>query len=204
MADDFSALGFDPARGNVGTVRDLAKQMTDTGKYANEAFEVLKGVKDKQEIWTGTAARAFTDRLGPLPEYLDKSQESLTKAGTALSTWSDKLEAHHDELANSKPRRRGPRARRNRRIRPRVRLAKPRRASRTTPICTTRPSTRSTRPTTPGTGWQTSGSKRRTCATPGKTTPTTALISSRTPRTPLRRSRSGIRSTRCSTTSASG
>ncbi|WP_037316864.1 putative T7SS-secreted protein [Amycolatopsis orientalis] len=94
MADDFSALGFDPARGNVATVRELARQMTDTGKYANEAFEVLKNVKDKRDLWTGTAAQAFTSRLGPLPEYLEKSHKSLDKAGKALSTWSDRLDAH--------------------------------------------------------------------------------------------------------------
>lgn len=91
---DFPALGFDPVRGNVGTVRELAKQMTDTGVYAREAHAVLKSVQDKKDVWTGDAAKAFTDKLGDLPGYLDDAHVSLGDAGKALTAWSDQLEAH--------------------------------------------------------------------------------------------------------------
>ncbi|MCE7011915.1 hypothetical protein LWC34_55260 [Kibdelosporangium philippinense] len=90
----FPALGFDPAAGNVGTVRELAKQMTDTGGYAREANDVLKSVQDKKDVWTGEAAKAFTQKLGELPKYLDDAHKSLDAAGKALSTWSDRLAAH--------------------------------------------------------------------------------------------------------------
>jgi uncharacterized protein YukE len=90
----FPALGFDPAVGNVGTVRDLAKQMTDTGIYAREAHEVLKSIQDQKEVWTGEAAKAFSQKLGELPKYLDDANKSLESAGKALSTWSDRLAAH--------------------------------------------------------------------------------------------------------------
>jgi hypothetical protein len=90
----FPALGFDPAVGNVGTVRDLAKQMADTGVYAREAHELLKSIQDKKEVWTGEAAKAFTQKLGELPKYLDDAGKSLDAAGKALSTWSDRLAAH--------------------------------------------------------------------------------------------------------------
>ncbi|NKQ52992.1 hypothetical protein HFP15_08875 [Amycolatopsis sp. K13G38] len=91
---DYPALGFDPARGNVGTVRELAKQMTDTGGYAREAHRVLKSVQDKKDVWTGDAAKAFRDKLGDLPGYLDDAHVSLEDAGKALTSWSDRLEAH--------------------------------------------------------------------------------------------------------------
>jgi hypothetical protein len=94
---DFPALEFDPAVGNVATVRDLAKQMTDTGTYAKEAFDVLKSIQDKKEVWTGEASKAFAGKLGELPGYLDNAQQSLTAAGKALSTWGDKLEAHQQK-----------------------------------------------------------------------------------------------------------
>jgi hypothetical protein len=95
MADsDFPAIGFDPAIGNVATVRDLSKQMIDTGIYAKEAYEVLEQVKNKKEIWTGAAAQAFGQKLGDLPKYLKEANESMEIAGKALSTWSDRLAAH--------------------------------------------------------------------------------------------------------------
>lgn len=95
MSDqDFPALGFDPARGKVGTVRDLAQQMNDTGKYTREAYEVLKSVQDKRDVWTGQAAEAFAGNLNQLPEYLDKGQKSLNGAGKALGEWADTLQGH--------------------------------------------------------------------------------------------------------------
>jgi uncharacterized protein YukE len=98
MADsDYPALGFDPAIGNVATVRDLAKQMTDTGTYAKEAYEVLKSIQDKKDTWTGEASKAFSQKLGELPGYLDNAHQSLEDAGKALSTWSDRLQAHQQK-----------------------------------------------------------------------------------------------------------
>jgi uncharacterized protein YukE len=78
----------------VTTVRDLATQLTDTSTYAKEAYDVLKSVQDKKDVWTGDAAEAFAGKLDQLPEYLEKSHTSLDLAGKALSTWGDKLDAH--------------------------------------------------------------------------------------------------------------
>lgn len=91
---EYPHLGFDPARGNVTTVRELAKQIKDTGTYAKEAYEAIKAVQDNKDVWTGPAARAFAGQLGELPKYLDDAQSSMDIAGTALSNWSDNLEAH--------------------------------------------------------------------------------------------------------------
>lgn len=98
MSDaNFPALGFDPARGNVATIRDLADQLSNTGTYAEEAYDVLKSVQDQKDVWTGNAAEAFAGKLDQLPEYLHKSHESLDQAGKALSTWGDQLEQHQNK-----------------------------------------------------------------------------------------------------------
>lgn len=98
MSDSkYPALGFDPARGNVTVVRDIAKQMTDVSKYAQEAYEVLKSVQDQRDVWKGEAARGFADNLGELPKYLDDAHASLEAAGKALRTWADRLEDHQKE-----------------------------------------------------------------------------------------------------------
>ncbi|WP_026454469.1 putative T7SS-secreted protein [Saccharomonospora iraqiensis] len=98
MSDaDFPNLGFDPAHGDVPSVRDLAEQLDKTGKYAREAFDVLKSVKENKDVWTGNAAQAFAGTLDMLPEYLDKGHESLDKAATALSSWADDLQRHQQK-----------------------------------------------------------------------------------------------------------
>lgn len=94
---DFPCLGFDPAGGNVVTVQDLAKEITDTGTYAKEAYESIKAVQDNRDLWTGEAARAFAGRLGELPKYLDDAHASMEMAGKALADWADRLDAHQKE-----------------------------------------------------------------------------------------------------------
>lgn len=94
---EYPHLGFDPARGNVGTIRDLAKQITDTGTYAGEAHDAIKAVQDNKEVWTGPAAQAFAGQLGELPKYLDDAQSSMDIAGKALTSWGDRLEMHQAE-----------------------------------------------------------------------------------------------------------
>ncbi|MBB3661169.1 uncharacterized protein YukE [Prauserella sediminis] len=95
MTDEqFPSLGFDPAPGNPKTVGGLAKRMTDTSVYAKEAHEVITSIQDKKDTWTGEAAKAFADKVGELPEYLDAAHTSLRDAGKALSAWKDALTQH--------------------------------------------------------------------------------------------------------------
>ncbi|MDV6012343.1 putative T7SS-secreted protein [Haloechinothrix sp. LS1_15] len=93
---NFPALGFDPARGNVGEVRAIAGQMADTSTYASEAHTVLTSVGATDAAWTGDAATAFSDKLGDLPDYLDAAHQSLQQANRALNTWADRLESHQN------------------------------------------------------------------------------------------------------------
>ncbi|MFC4004664.1 hypothetical protein ACFS2C_24725 [Prauserella oleivorans] len=68
--------------------------MSDTATYAREAHEVLRSIESKKDVWTGEASRAFAERLGELPGYVDSAHTSLRDAGKALNTWGDRLEAH--------------------------------------------------------------------------------------------------------------
>lgn len=98
MSDaEFPALGFDPAYGDVSAVRRVAGELTGTGRYAGEAHEVLKEIQGKRDVWTGDAADKFVDKLGELPGFLDDAHDSMTKAGKAMSTWSNQLEAHQQQ-----------------------------------------------------------------------------------------------------------
>ncbi|WP_253862281.1 hypothetical protein [Prauserella halophila] len=72
----------------------LAKQMTDTSVYAREAHEVITSIQGKKDTWTGEAAKAFADKVGELPGYLDAAHTSLRDAGKALSGWQDTLKQH--------------------------------------------------------------------------------------------------------------
>lgn len=95
MSDEkYPCLGFNPARGSVKSVRDIAEQLHDTSVYAKEAHETLVSIKDKQDVWTGEAANAFADKLDDLPDYIDDAHTSLNKASKALTTWADDLEQH--------------------------------------------------------------------------------------------------------------
>ncbi|RCW45158.1 hypothetical protein DFQ14_103122 [Halopolyspora algeriensis] len=91
---DWHALGFNPARGNPQTVGALARQMTDTGNWLAESYEVLDSVRKQQDVWTGEASKAFAEKLGELPGLLDDAHQSLTAAGKALGGWQDTLTEH--------------------------------------------------------------------------------------------------------------
>lgn len=91
---DWRGLGFDPAPGKPASVEALARQMTDTGHWLAETHEVLEGVQQQKEVWTGEASKAFVEKLGELPKLLDNAHQSLVAAGKALSWWRDALAEH--------------------------------------------------------------------------------------------------------------
>lgn len=93
-ATRYPHLGFDPARGNVSTVHDLARQLTGTATYADAAHDALVSIKNNSDVWTGDAAKAFAETVEDLPGYLDTAHRSFENAGKALAQWGDTLAAH--------------------------------------------------------------------------------------------------------------
>ncbi|SDP02392.1 hypothetical protein SAMN04487905_101477 [Actinopolyspora xinjiangensis] len=96
---DWHALGFNPARGDPSSVGALAKQLTDTGNWLFETYEVLRDVRQQKDTWTGEASKAFVERFGELPGKLDDAHESMKAAGKALSGWRETLKGHQTEAA---------------------------------------------------------------------------------------------------------
>ncbi|SFE15624.1 hypothetical protein SAMN04487819_108235 [Actinopolyspora alba] len=94
---DWHALGFNPARGNPSSVGTLAKQLTDTGNWLFETYEVLRDIRQQKDTWTGEASKAFAEKFGELPGKLDDAHESMKAAGKALSGWQDTLKGHQTE-----------------------------------------------------------------------------------------------------------
>ncbi|OLT48363.1 hypothetical protein BJF85_12570 [Saccharomonospora sp. CUA-673] len=89
--DQYPCIGYDPARGNVATLEQLAKELTETAEYAGEAREALASVKRNEDIWNGPAAAKFAENIEDLPGYLGDADESMRKAGAALEQWSGDL-----------------------------------------------------------------------------------------------------------------
>ncbi|KMS90334.1 putative T7SS-secreted protein [Prauserella rugosa] len=98
-AEQYPCIGFDPARGNVSTLEQLAKELTATAEYAGEARETLVSIKQNKDIWTGGASDKFAENIEDLPGYLGDADSSMRKAGKALEQWSEDLGRLKDRAA---------------------------------------------------------------------------------------------------------
>lgn len=89
--DDFQALGFDPAPGDLGRVDTSAEQYGSVSKQLGFAMNAIESIIKQQGVWEGEASEAFARRVGDLPEYLGKATDSMSKAASALDQWSSGL-----------------------------------------------------------------------------------------------------------------
>ncbi|WIY04861.1 hypothetical protein QRX60_13795 [Amycolatopsis mongoliensis] len=90
-AQNFPALGFDPAPGDLDGVTDLAGKYRAVSSDLTEADDSLRQIVRKQGIWQGEASDAFARRIGPLPQYLEDAAKSMGRAADALEGWSRDL-----------------------------------------------------------------------------------------------------------------
>ncbi|GAA1396614.1 hypothetical protein GCM10009639_32980 [Kitasatospora putterlickiae] len=92
MSDqNWPGLGFCPAPGDLGAI---AQMYTDVDAVARELEELrrsLAGIGTTGGAWEGEAARAFAEKLGELPKYLDKGHRSMAACSLALKTWHTQL-----------------------------------------------------------------------------------------------------------------
>lgn len=88
---EFTALGFNPAPGELGVVGDLAQKYDSVGKSLTDANEALTKIVNQEGIWTGSGSEAFARRVGDLPEYLTPAGQSMTLASQALGGWQTDL-----------------------------------------------------------------------------------------------------------------
>ncbi|MBV8994348.1 MAG: hypothetical protein JO287_11775, partial [Pseudonocardiales bacterium] len=85
------ALGFDPAPGATERVGALAADLESVATELGSARQALTSIGHSSGIWQGDAAEAFRDKLGELPDYLDKANRSLGDAARTLDQWSADL-----------------------------------------------------------------------------------------------------------------
>lgn len=87
----YPVLGFDPAPGATDRVGALAADLESVATELGSARQALMRTGHSGGIWQGDAAEAFRDKLGELPDYLDKTNRSLGDAARTLDQWSADL-----------------------------------------------------------------------------------------------------------------
>lgn len=98
----YPVLGFDPAPGHAASVGALGATLRKVSTEMGEAHHQLSHIGEDTGVWSGQAADAFRQRVGPLPQYLSTANRSLGEAGQILGKWSNELTslqgtAHHYE-----------------------------------------------------------------------------------------------------------
>jgi hypothetical protein len=114
-ARSLPVLGFDPAPGDVGLTRNLARQHS---LIAQEARQVLTLVERLNlSPLQGRAADALRTARGTFPPALRGTASTAESLQAAASSWANQLSGFQAEAAHSNARR-PPRPRSSRRCRP--------------------------------------------------------------------------------------
>ncbi|MFI7018821.1 putative T7SS-secreted protein [Streptomyces sp. NPDC050164] len=91
-SDKYSNLGFDPAPGDLESVRGLAKAVGRVIEGSGTAQTELRKMGSSDGVWAGRAADAFKDTFSAVPPYLKKALGSLDSAHRALNSWEIRLD----------------------------------------------------------------------------------------------------------------
>ncbi|MEV5959001.1 hypothetical protein AB0M11_35580 [Streptomyces sp. NPDC051987] len=93
VAEPYPHLGFDPAPGSPGLVREIHRRLSDCVKEMERAHSKVTKLMNGS-CWEGDAAVAFRERLagGPLPLNLKNGAHSVDKAARQLDLWGAELE----------------------------------------------------------------------------------------------------------------
>ena len=92
----FSALGFDPAPGDLGVIEELVDRLSGTVQDVDDSLTVLSGGDDS--AWIGKSGDAFRATLAEdFHPQLRASGGALRDSRDALQTWAVQLSAHQLE-----------------------------------------------------------------------------------------------------------
>ncbi|MFE5031569.1 hypothetical protein [Streptomyces sp. NPDC056683] len=93
VAGPYPHLGFDPAPGSTGLVRDIHRRLSDCAREMEKAHAKVTKLMNGS-YWEGDAAVAFRAQLegGPLPLNLRNGAHSVDKAARQLDLWGVELE----------------------------------------------------------------------------------------------------------------
>lgn len=94
IEDDSSwpGLGFNPAKGDLEAIENLAADVKSVGDELDELEALLTSIGKRGGAWEGEAAERFSKKLGELPKYLRQGTESMHACAKALRTWQGKLQ----------------------------------------------------------------------------------------------------------------
>ncbi|OKI00241.1 hypothetical protein A6A06_24160 [Streptomyces sp. CB02923] len=91
---DFPALGFNPAPGDLGSVDALNSKLDAAKRSLDSAHSVLSRIGKGGSDWEGDAAKAFSDKVGDLPKYVSDSRDAMRDAVTQLRSWHTALSSY--------------------------------------------------------------------------------------------------------------
>ncbi|MEV0226601.1 putative T7SS-secreted protein [Streptomyces sp. NPDC050704] len=85
-------LGFDPAPGDLETVRLMVSAIGRVNRDSGTAQTQLSKIGTSDGIWVGKSAETFTKSVDKIPPYLKKALDSVGSAHRALSGWETSLD----------------------------------------------------------------------------------------------------------------
>lgn len=88
---EFTALGFDPAPGDLTRVNASAEQYHQVARKLSSALDAINAIVHQTGVWEGEASEAFARRVDELPKFLDSASQSTSRASIALTDWSESL-----------------------------------------------------------------------------------------------------------------
>ncbi|GAA1934434.1 putative T7SS-secreted protein [Nocardioides marmoribigeumensis] len=93
MSGTYPALGFDPAPGEVGPGRDMARTLRDVTHALGEVAHLVRG--DGQAQWVGKAADAYRDLMSAdFAPRITEAHEAFSTASRALDHWVESLDGY--------------------------------------------------------------------------------------------------------------
>lgn len=91
--DAWPGLKFNPAKGDLEAIDNLASDVKAVSTELDQLDELLTSVGKKGGAWEGEAAERFSKKLGELPKYLKQGTDSMGDCAKALRSWHSKLSA---------------------------------------------------------------------------------------------------------------
>ncbi|MEG3627296.1 putative T7SS-secreted protein [Streptomyces poriticola] len=85
-------LGFDPAPGDLETVRLMVSAIGKVNREGGTAQTQLSKIGTSDGIWAGQAADAFTKSVDKIPPYLKRALDSIDSAHRVLAGWETSLD----------------------------------------------------------------------------------------------------------------
>ncbi|MDI3418061.1 putative T7SS-secreted protein [Streptomyces luteolus] len=84
-------LKFNPAKGDLEAIDDLASDVKAVSTELDELEELLTSIGKNSGVWRGEAAERFSKKLGKLPKYLNQGSDSMGRCAKTLHKWHSQL-----------------------------------------------------------------------------------------------------------------